>query len=235
MMRDIDKYKDDFLNLEFERIQEGYRKRKVIEILNRYKPKKVLEIGCGVDSIGNYYNCELVVIEPCVDFAKSVKNAKVINDFFENVDINEEFDFIVVSGLLHEVTDVNKFLEKLKKVAKKAVIHINVPNAKSFHKLLGVKIGKLNSVYDKTQTHIKLQQNMVFDMGKLVGLINQYGFEVIEKGGYFVKPFSHMQMQKMLECGIIDKKILDGLYELKELEEFGSEIYINMKVRDENS
>jgi len=235
MMRDIDKYKEGFLKLDFERIQEKYRKKKVIEILNKYKPKKILEIGCGVDSIGNYYNCDLIVVEPCVDFAKKVKNAKVIKDFFENVEFNEEFDFIVVSALLHEIEDVDRFLKKLKKVAKKAIIHINVPNAKSFHKLLGVKIGKLNSIYDKTETHSILQQNMVFDMDRLVSLLQNYGFEIIEKGGYFVKPFSHNQMQKMLECGIIDKRVLDGLYELKELEEFSSEIFVNVRVKGENS
>jgi len=230
--RDLLKYSKDFLNLKFERVQERYRKKKVLEILNKYKPKKILEVGCGSDSLSNYYDGEWVVVEPFCEFAKGVKNAKVIEGFFEEVDIKDEFDFIVISGLLHEVEDVDKFLSKLNQIARNAVIHINVPNAKSFHKLLGVSMGEIDSIYDKTNTHIKLQQNMVFDMDGLVDLLQKHGFRIIDKGGYFIKPFSHSQMQKMLECGIINQKVLDGLYNLKELEEFGSEIYVNVGVSD---
>ena len=233
-MRNIDKYSKDYLKLDFERIQEKYRKRKILEILNRYKPKKILEVGCGIDSIENYYNCDLTIIEPVKDFTKNLK-AKVINDCFENVNLNENFDFILVSGLLHEVSNVDKFLLHLKKIAKNSIIHINVPNAKSFHKLLGVSSGFLNSIYEKTPTHKILQQNSVFDMDTLVKLLEKYKFEVIDKGGYFIKPFSHSQMAKILEYEIIDEKILDGLYNLKELEEFSSEIFVNVKVKDENN
>ena len=233
-MRNIDKYSKDYLKLDFERIQEQYRKKKILEILNKYKPKKILEIGCGIDSVSNYYNGEWLVIEASKDFVKNLK-VPFINDFFENVELNEEFDFILVSGLLHEISDMDKFLLHLKKIAKNAIIHINVPNAKSFHKLLGVSSGFLNSIYEETPTHKLLQQNRVFDMEKLEITLKSYNFEIIEKGGYFIKPFSHSQMAKMLENNIIDEKVLDGLYNLKELEEFSSEIFINVRLKNENN
>ena len=72
-------------------------------------------------------------------------------------------------------------------------------------------------------------------MDRLVKLLEKYKFEIIDKGGYFIKPFSHSQMAKMLEYEIIDEKSLEGLYNLKVLEEFSSEIFVNVKVRDESN
>lgn len=54
--------------------------------------------------------------------------------------------------------------------------------------------------------------------------------EICEKGSYFVKPFSHAQMLKCVEQGIIDENILEALYKLTAyLPEYGSEIYVNYR------
>ena len=52
----------------------------------------------------------------------------------------------------------------------------------------------------------------------------------MRKGSYFVKPFSHAQMLKCVEQGIIDENILEALYKLTAyLPEYGSEIYVNYR------
>jgi hypothetical protein len=59
-------------------------------------------------------------------------------------------------------------------------------------------------------------------------MLAQTGFRVVDSGSYFVKPFTHAQMAAMLDTGIIDGSVLDGLDALaRDLPGFGSEIYAN--------
>ena len=61
-------------------------------------------------------------------------------------------------------------------------------------------------------------------------ILEDNGFEIINSGSYFVKPFTHSQMYEMMCKSIIDEKVLDGLYEMTEyMPEMGSEIYVNVR------
>ena len=67
-------------------------------------------------------------------------------------------------------------------------------------------------------------------METLTQLVENSGFQIIEKGSYFIKPFTHDQMGKLLENRIISKDVLEGLYKMSdELPGVGSEIYLNVK------
>ena len=61
-------------------------------------------------------------------------------------------------------------------------------------------------------------------------MVVKHKFEVMDKGSCFVKPFTHNQMQVFLEKKMIDKKVLDGLYNMvHDLPLLGSEIYVNCR------
>ena len=77
----------------------------------------------------------------------------------------------------------------------------------------------------------KLQQHTVFDMELLKELVESVGkTEFLEQGSYFVKPFTHAQMKKCMENGIVNQNILNGLYEIsKYMPELGSEIFIDFR------
>ena len=52
-------------------------------------------------------------------------------------------------------------------------------------------------------------------------------------GSYFVKPFTHKQMENLLKEGIINEKIIDGLNGMtKYMPNLGSEIYIDFSVNE---
>lgn len=114
-----------------------------------------------------------------------------------------------------------------------AVVHINVPNEYSLHRLLAYKAGYIKQTSEKSERNIVLQQTSVFNLQTLKDVICKSiaGAEILDQGSYFVKPFTHGQMEKMLGSGIIDERVLDGLYELIEyIPEFGSEIFVNYKI-----
>ena len=59
----------------------------------------------------------------------------------------------------------------------------------------------------------------------------QAGFEPIDQGSYFVKPFTHAQMSQLQGIGLMSERMLDGLWGLeKHLPGLGSEIYVNLRL-----
>lgn len=66
--RDINRYARDYIHSDndFESVMVHFRRQKILEILRHYKPKSVLEIGCGIQSIFDFYVDyeRFVVVEP---------------------------------------------------------------------------------------------------------------------------------------------------------------------------
>jgi len=241
MERDLKDYSVNYLG-PFEAIQINFRRRKVLEIVEKLNPKNILEVSCGTDSIVNYINYNafenFYIVEPIVEFlnvAITVKNHKIhtFNDILENVSAlkHHTFDFIIVSGLLHEVVNPLSIMHTVHNLcSEKTIVHVNVPNANSIHRLIAKQAGLINSIYDKSETQKRLQQNHTFDFDSLLKLCQEAGFSCIEKGSIFIKPFTHFQMQQLVDLNIIENKVLEGLYNLTSiLPEFGSEIYLNLK------
>ncbi len=138
---------------------------------------------------------------------------------------------IICSSLLHEVENPKNLLHEISLASNQnTVIHINVPNADSFHRILAVKSGLIESTKTFSGRNVQMQQHVVFDMNSLINIMSETGFNVIEQGQYFLKPFFHSQMARMMQLNIIDEKVLDGLYEMGK-ENFGSEIYVNIKLK----
>lgn len=242
-MRNIVEYTGKYLLPGFEDYKVLYRRKKIIEILEREKAENVLEIGCGMEPLFQFMkNIRFTVVEPSDVFydnakvlAENEERVRCIHGFFEDTvsALSENYDMIICSGLLHEVEFPERILQAIVRCSSEnTVVHINVPNANSIHRRLGKAMGMLSDVHDMSRANMVMQQHNVFDMGRLEKLLANNGLAVIEKGGYFVKPFSHAQMYEMIKKGILDDKVLDGLYRLgEELPEFGSEIFVNCRLQ----
>lgn len=246
MERNIIEYEVDYSNVAygFEKYKIIYRRRKILEIMEEYQPKTVLEIGCGPEPLFCYVkDRKFTIVEPSDRFYKnakklSIQNSKVtcIKGFFEEVahDLQKEgisYEMVVCSSLLHEVVEPEKLLEAIKMVCSQStIIHLSVPNMHSVHRLLGVEMGILSDVYSKSEGNEILQQNTNFDLQKLKSMVEGHGMKIEGEGSYFIKPFSHGQMEKMVEQRIIDESVLEGLYKLTEyMPQYGSEIYVNCR------
>ncbi len=242
-MRDINDYGENYLKDNFEKYQVIYRRKKIMEVLEQYDTSSILEIGCGMEPLFKYLDDRFkyyTLIEPnekfCNNAEKLGKGDNRINiyngfmeDFFNKY--NTEFSCIICSGLLHEVESPDKLLKSIADVCNtNTVVHINVPNANSFHRILAKEMELISDIHDFSENNILYQHNTVFDIGLLKKKILDSGFYIIESGSYFLKPFTHSQMFKMIQNKIINEKILDALYKIiKYFPEYGSEIYVNCK------
>lgn len=254
--RDIERYADEYEKgydrENFEIKQVKYRRRMLIERIGFWKKKKghaltVLEVGVGLEPLFQFiddYN-EWVCVEPAEDFAKNARksapeNVKIIRGFIEESKThieNKHFDIIIISGLLHEVEIPENILGVVKEVADEdTIIHVNVPNARSFHRILAMESGLIKSSEEFSERNQLFQQYHVFDKETLNELIRTAcgKVHVEAQGTFFVKPFSHTQMAKLLEYEIIEERVLEGLYKMSEyIPEMGSEIYVEFRITEE--
>lgn len=247
-MRDINDYTAKYSADYFEtRYMVKYRRKKILETLNAHKPKNILEIGCGLEPLFKFYHDfdSYTVVEPSATFCDNARalaenlpsKIKIVNGFFEDYSGDESFDFIILSSLLHEVEQPEKLFAAIINVAsEKTSVHINAPNAKSFHRLLALKAGIIKDVYALSAQNKKFQQHSVWDMGGLKEFIgevaakNNRRVEFESSGSYFVKPLTHAQMEQCLNNGVFGEKVLDGLDKMIEfMPELGAEIYINCR------
>lgn len=238
-MRDIFDYENKYMDLPFEKYQVGFRRKNIIDSLSLYKHNNILEIGCGLEPLFKYYDNynKYFIVEPCELFynnavkLSSKKNVVCIKGFFEEVAdklLNEKIDYIILSSLLHEVEDPLQLLNSIYNICSRdTIVYVNVPNAKSFHRLLAKEMGIIGSIYQKSDTQKLMQQSNTYDLDLLIKEVNRANFRVLNSGSYFIKPFTHSQMQSCLDENIFDNKLLDGLDRLiKYMPEYGSEIFV---------
>jgi hypothetical protein len=154
----------------------------------------------------------------------------------DNIEVlgSRHYDLILMSSLLHEIPDCESLLCATALLSGPAtIVHLNVPNAKSFHRVLALEMGLIDHLTEKSQTQQQMQQSHTFDLDRLEAMVNATGFKAIEKGSFFVKPFTHAQMALLQEVNVATNQMLDGLYSLsKYFPEYGSEIYMNIQLKN---
>ncbi len=246
-MNKLSKYEKDYSSLPFENILRKYRIKNLCAFLNVSPHQNILDIGCGNDPIYTYFNdfTKVTVIEPGQAFyknaqklAKSNSKIQIVNDFVENtVDLwkSESFDFIIIGGFLHEIHNPDEVLAAINKISSNhSLVYSYVPNSKSFHRLLAFEMSITDSIYQKSGHDKLFNRQNNFDLQSFNELLEKNGFQCIDKGSYFVKPFTHNQMGELIKKNIFDSTIFDGLDKMiKYLPEFGSELYVLFKLNDQ--
>lgn len=244
-MRDIKDYEIKYKEEPCEKYQVKYRRKKILELIQSYKHDTVLEIGCGLEPLFEFFTDyqKMVIVEPGSQFISNAKkkaqkagqDITCIQGFFEDTvgQIKEtglSFDFIVLSSLLHEVEEPERLLQAIYSICSdETVVHVNVPNANSIHRLLAKEMGVIGDVHELSDLQKTMQRNRVFDIDSLCDMAEKCGFEVVQKGTYFPKLLSAGQMEKMLEQNIITEDIFEGLDRMiKYVPELGSEIYVQI-------
>jgi hypothetical protein len=114
------------------------------------------------------------------------------------------------------------------------VLHVNVPSARSLHRLLAVAMGLIPHPGAMSDTQVTMQQRGIYDVPGLDAELTAAGFAVRERGSLLVKPFTHAQMQQLMDDGFLTPELLDGFDRLAQLlPELGSELWMEAEPVDD--
>jgi SAM-dependent methyltransferase len=205
----------------------------------------VLEVGCGLEPLFPFYQDfeRHTIVEPSPAFvgnagqlAEGDDRVKVIEGTLEERAsklAGRTFDAVVVSSLLHEVPDANALLVAVHAVCdRRTVVHVNVPNVRSFHRLLALEGGLIGDVFEPSEMERRFGRHDRFDAASLQVLLESTGFRTFAAGTYFVKPFTHAQMEAVLASSAFDRaSLLRGLEGMvKYMPDLGCELYADVRI-----
>lgn len=224
----------------FENALIASRRNQVLAALARHPHEHVLEIGCGLDPLIEHVRDtrSFTTVEPCESFVECARaaGAHVIQGFLEDVVVElasrRPFDFVIASSLLHEVPDPVCFLDSVRALCEPStIVHFDVPNMRSLHRLLAVEMGLIPDVFEPSETEKRFQRTTRFDAARFRAALERAGFEVVGFGTYFIKPFSHSQMEALIDGNIVSADVILGLEKLaNHLPDFGAEMFADVRL-----
>ena len=90
----------------------------------------------------------------------------------------------------------------------------------------GFAMGLIADEHAMSQRNRALQQHRNYDRASLRVDVESAGLRIWEEGGYFLKPFTHAQMEDLTKA--LGSGIIPGLWQLgREMPDLASEIYVN--------
>lgn len=132
-------------------------------------------------------------------------NLKKVYSMFEDYKTNEKYDTILMNHILEHLENPVTILKRsLDWITGDGHILIGVPNAKSFHRLAGVKMGLLETEYDLNERDYALGHKRVYDFNMLLKHVDEAGLKVKKEGGVFLKFLSNKQIDDYLSPDAID-------------------------------
>ena len=141
---------------------------------------------------------------------------------FEDFNIDERFDSIVMINALEHVEDPRVFLKKAKSLLNRGgEVVAFVPNALSLNRRIGKIMGIIEDHYELSANDLAVGHRRFYDRDKLVRDFLEAGFKPEDVGGVLLKPLSNRQMESW------NPDIIDALYEVgKELQDYCGPIYV---------
>jgi 2-polyprenyl-3-methyl-5-hydroxy-6-metoxy-1,4-benzoquinol methylase len=180
--------------------------RKRYEHLSQYfTGTSCLEIGCGDGSgtiILNNHFLDLTVADGSSTALYNIGTIlpKVKRHFldFEQLSLSNKYDTIVLAHVLEHVNNPQIVLEKAKEhLAPGGVLIVDVPNADSLHRQVGVEMGLLNHVTDLNETDISIGHRRVYTQYEFYEEIKKLKMNIKDFGGMFIKVLSNSQTEEV--------------------------------------
>ena len=236
------KYLGQYADASFETTLVRVRRKYVLESLGRYAHGSILEVGCGLEPLFQFVDgATFTIVEPSPDFVRNARttagsrDVTVIESFLETATASlagRHFDFIVVSSLLHEVSDPAALLAAIRSLCDaETTVHINVPNVRSFHRLLALEMDLIDDLFAQSETERRFQRHTRFDSDSLAKMLRENGFRILDSATYFIKPFTHQQMDALMQSGAFSPAVINGLDRMtRHMPDMGCEIYANVRL-----
>jgi len=201
------------------------------EIFKRHiKPGNILELGPAEGLMTEHLmklDPNMYAVDGSEEFCEALKvkhpSLNVIHSLFEVAELDDTFDNIILGHVLEHVEDPVLILNHIKKWLKPGgLVLCAVPNARSIHRQIGVSLKMIPSVHSKSEKDKHHGHMRVYSIDSLVEDFMKTDYTIIKKGGYWLKPLSDSQIEK-----VADHDLLDAFMRLGEFyPDIAAEIYV---------
>lgn len=148
------------------------RLRKFSQLLPYKTVKNVLDVGCARgQSEWKKLPYKTDGFDINEDFLKTASKHGNYNELFNILPDIEKYDAVAMFGILEHLEDPLSFLQKFSKIPR---LMITVPNGTSFHRLLGIKIGLLESPSDLSAQDLNVGHHHYFTEATLKSVIDEF-------------------------------------------------------------
>jgi 2-polyprenyl-3-methyl-5-hydroxy-6-metoxy-1,4-benzoquinol methylase len=171
-----------------------------------------LEIGCADGEMTRFLVerfSDLTVVDAAPAYIAAVtKLAPAIEghvSLIEEWKAPRQYDNIVFAHVLEHVLDPVETLRMLRRLlTSTGRLHVVVPNALSFHRLAGVKMGLLNLPTDLNEADLSVGHRRVYEPSSLRADVAAAGLAIEAFGGIFLKPLANAQIEEAWSDDLIE-------------------------------
>jgi len=199
----------------------------VFKTLGRFMGKTrgstALELGCSdgfvTSMIANKVET-LDVVDGSSAFLEQAKkrnipNARFIHSLFEDFQGDHSYDYVFATYVLEHIDNPLLVLQNIRnQMSAEGLLLVAVPNARALSRQLARHMGLISVLTDLTPNDQNHGHKRVYDRCSLDNLLHFAGFKHIARGGVLLKPFADFQLDKLIECGVLGKEQIEGLYSL---------------------
>jgi len=218
-------------------LYEKYKQYRFESLRLHFFGDSVLEIGPAEGDMTAglmEYFIRVAVVEGSKESAKQLRkrfktDGLVVHEgLIENLRIKETFDTIVLSHVLEHLTDPIQVLRNLQTcMSDDGVLLVMVPNADSIHRHIGTLMGMLPDVYALNEVDVNIGHRRVYDFPQLEKEFARAGYDIVDRGGMFIKPLSNRQMVEA-----VSDSAMDAFFKLgNRFPEISCEIFVVAKKR----
>lgn len=205
---------------EFDTVLRGYIMRALEPLL---PAGRALEMGCYTgemtELIASRYD-DLTVVEASDELVAAVRarlgpRASIVHGRFENVELSGPFDAIFLVHTLEHLDDPMAVLRRVESwLTPRGRVFVVVPNADAASRQIAVQMGLIpfnDAVTPDERAH---GHRKTYRLDTLERELRSAGFDVLQTGGVFFKPFANFQFDQLMASRIISDAYLEGCYRL---------------------
>ena len=143
-------------------------------------------------------------------------NITYYNSLFENVELPERYDNIILTHVLEHIDDPVGLLSRIKNewLSEDGKLFLVCPNANAPSRQIAVKMGLIPYNSAITPAEAEHGHKITYTLDTLERDTKLGGLNAIHRSGIFFKALANFQWDQLLNTDIISKEYLDGCYQL---------------------
>jgi 2-polyprenyl-3-methyl-5-hydroxy-6-metoxy-1,4-benzoquinol methylase len=201
-------------------------------LVDYYRGGSVLEIGCASGVMTRILAPaveRLVVVDGSQRYLSRLRQelpgVEFVHAMVEDYEPREQFRHILAARILEHLEDPISFLKRVGGwLTPDGELHLTVPNARSFHRLLGVELGLMADVYELSERDKFAAHYRVYDSALLEAHIAAAGLTITSKESVFFKPLSNAQLESW------EPRLIEALFRVvRHFPEHGSVLYFRCR------